>query len=124
MLIYLTINNSIYRILIVLLHHETTTKLFRLKIKIMNTTFELLKNGNNAVACFSNPTTKQIVTANRNSFGYNVIAGLDKEFDNLAYDANLKKNQNKGNCRVFSYSKKDVESLGFELITRGFAPNF
>jgi len=34
---YLTTNNSIYRIKAVLLHHETTTKLFRLKIKIMST---------------------------------------------------------------------------------------
>lgn len=90
----------------------------------MTATFRILKNGKNAVTVFANPTTKQIVLANRNSFGFNVSAGIDKEFDELAYNNNLKKNLGKNFRNGFSYSRKDVESLGFVLITRGETPLF
>lgn len=86
----------------------------------MKAAFETLKNGKNAVTVFANKTTKQIVKANRNSFGHNVICGLDEDFGRLAI--NLKKNQGKADYRQFTYSQKDVESLGFELVKRGEMP--
>jgi len=64
------------------------------------------------------PETKEIVIANRNSFGYNLIAGYDPEFDSK-YGRNMKKNQNKGNYRNFSYSEKSMNEVGFKLVTRG-----
>jgi len=88
----------------------------------MTTTFKILKNGKNAQTVFANPTTNKIVIANRNSFGYNVICGIDKDFDAIAI--NLKRNQGKSDYKKFSYSQKDVESLGFKLITRGENPLF
>lgn len=59
----------------------------------MTTTFKTFKNGKNSRSVFANPKTKQIVNANQNSFGFNIICGLDPEFDKLAI--NLKRN--KGN---------------------------
>jgi hypothetical protein len=85
----------------------------------MTTQFKTLKNGKNAQSVFANYETKKIVSANRNSFGYNVKAGFDKEFDELASKNDLKKNLGKNWRKGFSYSKKDVESLGFILILRG-----
>jgi fructose-1,6-bisphosphatase/inositol monophosphatase family enzyme len=87
----------------------------------MTTSISLLKNGKVSTACFSNPVTKQVVIANKNSFGYNVICGSDSEFDKLAIG--LKRNQNKSDYRTFSYSQKAVESLGFVLLVRGSEPN-
>ena len=83
----------------------------------MKNQFETLKNGKNAQTVFANPTTKQIVIANKNSFGFNVICGSDKEFDIIA--DGLKRNQGKSNYSQFSYSEKAVESLGFILVKRG-----
>jgi len=85
----------------------------------MKNQFETLKNGKNAKTVFANPETKQIVVANKNSFGHNVICGSDVEFDNLARTYNLKRNQGKSDYTQFSFSQKDVESLGFILIKRG-----
>lgn len=86
----------------------------------MKTVFSILKNGKNSETVFANPTTKQIVVANRNAFGYNVIVRSDSDFDQLA--VNLKRNQGKSNYRQFTYSQRDVESLGFILVKRGDAP--
>jgi len=83
----------------------------------MKTTFTTLKNGKNSVTVFANIETKQIVLANKNSFGHNVIMGADKEFDLLA--RNLKYNQGKADYTQFTYSQRGVESLGFKLVKRG-----
>jgi hypothetical protein len=91
----------------------------------MKATFNLLKNGKNAISVFANETTKQIVEANRNSFGYNVILGLDKEFSDLARNTpGVKMNQGKSNYRQFSVSKNDMEKMGFKLVLRGENPLF
>ena len=84
----------------------------------MKTQFELLKNGNSAATVWANPTTKEIVIANRNSFGYNMLRGMDSEFDKK-YGNNMKINQCKGNYRAFSYSAKSMEEAGFKLVKRG-----
>ena len=89
----------------------------------MKTTFTTLKNGKNAIAVFANPTTKEIVLANRNSFGFNVETRIDAEFDSK-YGKSLKINQGKSDYRKFYYSAKSVESLGFQLVKRGENPLF
>lgn len=89
----------------------------------MKTTFTTLKNGKNAIAVFANPATKEIVLANRNSFGFNVETRTDVDFD-LKYGKNLKTNQGKSDYRKFYYSAKSVESLGFQLVKRGENPLF
>ena len=87
----------------------------------MKTTFTTLKNGNVAVTVWANPTTKEIYPANQNSFGINAICHIGDDFYNK-YGKNLKTNQNKGNFRVFSYSAKAMESVGFILVKRGTTP--
>lgn len=89
----------------------------------MKTTFTTLKNGKNAIAVFANPATKEIVLANKNSFGFNVETRIDVEFDSK-YGKSLKTNQGKSDCRRFYYSAKSVESLGFQLVKRGENPLF
>ena len=89
----------------------------------MKTTFTTLKNGKNAIAVFANPTTKEIVLANRNSFGFNVETRIDVEFDSK-YGKSLKRNQGKSDYQRFYYSAKSVESLGFRLVKRGENPLF
>lgn len=86
----------------------------------MKTIFTTLKNGKNSESVFANPSTKQIVSANKNSFGFNVICYKDREFDALA--TNLKRNQGKSDYTQFTYSQRDVESLGFQLVKRGDLP--
>lgn len=90
----------------------------------MTTTFTTFKNGKVSKTVFANPNTKQIVVANINSFGCNVRCGLDAEFDKLANENNLKRNLGKNIKNGFSYSQKDVESLGFILVKNGDTPLF
>lgn len=87
----------------------------------MKTQFDLLKNGNNAQTVWANPTIKEITIANRNSFGYNLLCGLDQDFRNK-YGIHLKSNQGKGDYRKFYNSAKQLESLGFKLVKRGEKP--
>ena len=87
----------------------------------MKTTFTLLKNGNNSETVWANPTTKEITTANRNSFGYNLLAGMDREFQEK-YGCNMKSNQGKGNTRLFYKSAKSLNEAGFVLVMRGAIP--
>lgn len=89
----------------------------------MKTTFTTLKNGKNSISVFANPTTKEIVLANKNSFGYNVETKIDSEFDSK-YGKKLKTSQGKSDCRKFYYSAKSMESLGFQLVKRGENPIF
>lgn len=85
----------------------------------MKSQFETLNNGNNAQTVWANPTTKEITTADRNSFGYNKLAGImDKEF-NDKYGVNMKKNMSKSTPRHFSYSAKQMNEIGFILVKRG-----
>jgi hypothetical protein len=88
----------------------------------MTTQFNTFKNGKVSKTVFANATTKQIVIANRNSFGCNVRCGIDSEFDKLAN--NLKKNLGNNRNNGFSYSQRDVESLGFVLVKNGDMPLF
>lgn len=87
----------------------------------MKTQFDLLKNGKVATTVWANKETKEIVVANRNCFGWNMLRGFDKEFDTL-YGNDMKINQCKGNYRGFSYSAKSMEEKGFNLIMRGADP--
>jgi hypothetical protein len=84
----------------------------------MTTQFETLKNGKNAQAVWANPTTKEITSADRNSFGYNKLAGMDKEFD-AKYGVNMKTNISKSKPYHFSYSAKQMQEIGFILVKRG-----
>jgi len=85
----------------------------------MKTQFEKLNNGKNAQTVWANPTTKEITSADRNSFGYNKLAGImDKEF-NDKYGVNMKKNISKSTPYRFSYSAKQMQSIGFQLVKRG-----
>ena len=87
----------------------------------MKTTFELLKNGKVATAVWANPSTKEIYPANRNSFGYNAEYHFKDEFY-LKYGKYLKINQGRVDYTRFYYSAKSMESVGFQLITRGQYP--
>lgn len=87
----------------------------------MKTSFETLKNGKNAIAVFANPTTKEIVIANKNAFGYNVETKTDDEFDRK-YGRGLKYNQGKADFRKFYYSAKSMNEIGFQLVKRGENP--
>ena len=89
----------------------------------MTHSFELLKNGNVAKTVWANKTTKEIYPANRNSFGYNAIHDFRSDFYKK-YSDRLKINQGKSNYSQFSYSAKNMEQLGFELVMRGTAPLF
>ena len=85
----------------------------------MKTTFDTLKNGKNAQTVWANPTTKEIYQANRNSYGYNALqAPYDSEFYKK-YGCNMKLNQGKYNGSQFSYSAKQMQSVGFQLVMRG-----
>jgi len=84
----------------------------------MKTNFETLKNGKNAQTVWANPTTKEIVIANRNPFGYNMTRGFDTDFDRK-YGDSLKTTQGKGNYQYFYYSAKSMQSVGFQLVMRG-----
>lgn len=87
----------------------------------MKTQFEILKNGKVKVTVWANAATKEIVTANRNSFGYNYMKGIDSEFDKK-YGCNLKSEQGKSNYRYFYNSAKSMQSVGFKLVMRGEKP--
>lgn len=89
----------------------------------MTTQFNLLKNGKNSENVWANPTTKEIVKANKNSFGFNMVLGSDSDFDKI-YRYKLNSNQSKTNGSKFSYSYKQMESLGFQLVKRGETPLF
>ena len=85
----------------------------------MKTQFETLKNGTNAKTVWANPSTKEITSADKNSFGYNKLAGImDKEF-NAKYGVNMKKNISKSTPYHFSYSAKQMQEIGFILVKRG-----
>lgn len=84
----------------------------------MEAKFKTLKNGNNAQTVWANITTKEITSADRNSFGYNKLAGMDKEF-NDKYGVNMKKNMSKSTPLHFSYSAKQMNEIGFILVKRG-----
>ena len=85
----------------------------------METQFKTLLNGKNAQTVWANPTTKEITSADRNSFGYNKLAGtFDLEFNNK-YGVNMKKNMSKSAPYHFSYSAKQMQSIGFQLVKRG-----
>lgn len=83
----------------------------------MKSTFATLKNGKNAETVWANPTTKEIVLANRNSFGFNMETDIDSEFD--AKYRGLPVNQGKSDYRKFYYSAKSMQSIGFQLVKRG-----
>lgn len=87
----------------------------------MKTQFDLLKNGKVATTVWANKETKEIYPANRNSFGYNAEYHLCDDFYNK-YGCNLKTNQGKSNPRMFYYSAKSMESVGFRLVMRGADP--
>lgn len=89
----------------------------------MKVTFELLKNGKVAKTVFANPATKEIVIANRNSFGHNVERIYGDAFYEK-YGKDLKTNQGKSDYTKFYYSEKSMNSLGFVLVTRGQMPLF
>jgi len=98
-------------------------KQITLKPAKMKTTFTTLKNGKNDTTVFANPITKEIVLANRNSFGYNVLAQIGNDFYNK-YGKNLKTSQGKSDYTKFYYSQKSMESVGFVLVKRGEMPLF
>mgnify|MGYP003613906598 CR=1 FL=1 len=87
----------------------------------MKTNFDLLKNGKNSQAVWANKETKEIVVANRNTFGYNCTRGFDAQFDRK-YGDNLKTTQGRGNFHYFYYSANSMQSVGFELVMRGNQP--
>lgn len=87
----------------------------------MTTTFVTLKNGNNAVTVWANPTTKEIYPANRNSFGYNAERNYNDAFYKK-YGKNMKTNQGNADYRRFYYSAKSMQEIGFQLVTRGERP--
>lgn len=83
--------------------------------------FETFKNGKVKVTVWANQTTKEIVLANRNSFGYNYMKGIDAEFDKK-YGYKLKSEQGKSNYRYFCNSAKSMQSVGFKLVKNGEMP--
>ena len=87
----------------------------------MKNTFELLKNGNVAETVWANPSTREIVKANRNTFGYNMLVDYRSAFYSK-YGINMKSNQGKSSRSGFSYSARQMESIGFQLVMRGSAP--
>lgn len=87
----------------------------------MKTQFDLLKNCKNATTVWANAETKEIVIANRNSFGYNYQIKTDDEFDEK-YGRNLKHNQGKADYTLFYNSAKSMQSCGFKLVKRGEMP--
>ncbi len=87
----------------------------------MKTQFTILKNGKNSETVFANKETKQIVIANKNSFGFNVLAIIGDEFYN-EYGKNLKTNQGKSDYTKFYYSEKSMNSIGFFIVKRGDIP--
>ena len=87
----------------------------------MKHTFEILKSGKVATTVWANPETKELYPANRNSFGYNAIVRMSDEFY-AKYGKNLKHNQGKSNYKMFYYSQRDLESIGFRLVKRGEKP--
>jgi len=89
----------------------------------MTNQFNLLKKGNNSDNVWANPTTREIVKANKNSFGFNMVLGSDSEFDKI-YRYKLSSNQSRANGSRFSYSHRQMESLGFQLVKRGEKPLF
>ena len=86
----------------------------------MKTKFDLLKNGKNSQSVWANAKTKEIYPANKNSFGYNAQKRFDDFYEK--YGQNLKVNQGKSDYHLFYYSEKSMQSVGFELITRGEMP--
>lgn len=87
----------------------------------MTNKFETFKNGKVRVTVWANQTTKEVVIANRNSFGYNYMKGIDAEFDKK-YGCNLKSEQGKSNYRCFYNSAKSMQSVGFKLVKNGEMP--
>lgn len=87
----------------------------------MKTSFDLLKNGKVGTAVWANPTTKETYPANRNSFGWNAEYHLGNAFYEK-YGKNLKTTQGRANSRMFYYSAKSMESVGFKLVLRGEMP--
>lgn len=88
----------------------------------MENQFKTLKNGKVAVAVWANPTTNEIYPAHRNSFGYNALqAGYDSEFYKK-YGCNMKLNSPNTRHGSYSYSARQMESIGFKLVTRGEMP--
>jgi hypothetical protein len=85
----------------------------------MKSNFDLLKNGNVSKTVWANVTTKEVYSANRNSFGYNFIP--DSDFRNK-YGKDDKLNQGKSNYSQFTFSAKQMESFGFTLVMRGTLP--
>jgi hypothetical protein len=80
--------------------------------------FYLLKNGKNAETVWAKKETKEIVIANKNSFGYNMKHSFESDFYKK-YGCNLKRNQGKSDYTSFYYSAKSMESIGFVLVKRG-----
>jgi len=85
--------------------------------------FDLQKNGKVAVSVFANAETKEIVSANKNSFGFNHIQQIGSDFYSK-YGKNLKTNQGKRDYTQFTYSEKAMNSVGFVLVKRGENPIF
>jgi|JI10StandDraft_1071094.scaffolds.fasta_scaffold4582650_1 hypothetical protein len=88
----------------------------------MKNQFDILKNGNVATTVWAKIETKEIYSANKNSFGYNALqAGYDSDFYKK-YGKNMKLNQGKSNYSKFSYSAKSMNEAGFVLVMRGQKP--
>jgi hypothetical protein len=88
----------------------------------MRTSFELLKNGNNATAVWANPTTREIYPANRNSFGWNALFGGDNSAFYQKYGKNMKLNSAKSRYGAPSWSYRQMNEIGFVLVMRGDKP--
>lgn len=84
----------------------------------MKTKFETLKNGKNATNVFANTNTKEIVEANKNSFGFNVLSVIGDAFFKK-YGKDMKTNQGKKDYSKFYYSEKSMNEKGFVLVKRG-----
>ena len=87
----------------------------------MKTSFDLLKNGNNATVVWANVDTKETYPANRNSFGWNALCVRGDAFY-AKYGNSMKINQGKGRFSGFSYSAKSMNEIGFTLVMRGDKP--
>ena len=88
----------------------------------MKSTFDLLKNGKSAQTVWANPTTKDIVMANRNPFGWNYFQQGDEDF-RKKYGYDMKSTQGKGsNYHYFYHSAKSMVEAGFQLVKRGDSP--
>jgi len=70
----------------------------------MKNTFDILKNGKVSNNVWANSTTKEIVFANKNSFGFNYLKGEDREFESKysthEWKSNAPKNKKR---RVFLF---------------------